>query len=246
MSTEIAGASVRRVPRQDRSEQRFELILDTTAALIDEVGYGSLTTSLIAKRVGMSGPGIYRYFDGLQAIATALATRNLRRLLERAAELTSDTTLEWDQAMHGLVGVYCDMFRTEPGFRWLRLGDAIDRHLIDDTETNRTVVARYMADHFVERYDVYPRPDLLQHVEVWSRSPTASSQGRSWPTPTATSSTSPRPRGCSPATSASTWRAPSKRPSGCTACAPSGSASPAATSAALPLSGKRPCYMVGA
>ena len=166
MSTDIAGASVRRVPRQDRSEQRFELILDTTAALIDEVGYANLTTSLIAKRVGMSGPGIYRYFDGLQAIATALATRNLRRLLERAAELTADTTLEWEAAMHGLVGVYCDMFRTEPGFRWLRLGDAIDRHLIDDTETNRTVVARYMANHFVERYDVYPRPGLLQHVEV--------------------------------------------------------------------------------
>jgi len=166
MSTEIAGASVRRVPRQDRSEQRFELILDTTAALIDEVGYGNLTTSLIAKRVGMSGPGIYRYFDGLQAIATALATRNLRRLLDRATELTSDTTLEWDEAMRGLVGVYADMFRREPGFRWLRLGDAIDRHLIDDTETNRTVVARHMANHFVDRYDVFPRPDLLQHVEV--------------------------------------------------------------------------------
>ena len=166
MSTEIAGASVRRIPRQDRSEQRFELILDTTAALIDEVGYGNLTTSLIAKRVGMSGPGIYRYFDGLQAIATALATRNMRRLLEHATTLTSDTTLEWEQAMHGLVGVYCDMFRTEPGFRWLRLGDAIDRHLIDETETNRTVVARYMADHFIQRYDVFPRPDLLQHVEV--------------------------------------------------------------------------------
>jgi AcrR family transcriptional regulator len=166
MSTELTGSSLRRVPRQDRSEQRFELILDTTAALIDEVGYGNLTTSLIAKRVGMSGPGIYRYFDGLQAIATALATRNLQRLLERAAQLTADTSLEWQSAMRGLVGVYGDMFRTEPGFRWLRLGDAIDRHLIDDTETNSTVVARHMADHFVERYDVFHRPDLLQHVEV--------------------------------------------------------------------------------
>lgn len=166
MSTELTGSSLRRVPRQDRSEQRFELILDTTAILIDEVGYGNLTTSLIAKRVGMSGPGIYRYFDGLQAIATALATRNLQRLLDRAAELTADTSLEWEQAMHGLVGVYCDMFRTEPGFRWLRLGDAIDRHLIDDTETNRTLVARRMANHFIERYEVLPRADLLQHVEV--------------------------------------------------------------------------------
>jgi AcrR family transcriptional regulator len=166
MGTDISGASLRRVPRQDRSEQRFELILDTTAALIDEVGYGSLTTSLIAKRVGMSGPGIYRYFDGLQAIARALATRNLQRLLERAAELTSDTSLEWHDAMNGLVTVYSEMFRTEPGFRWLRLGDAIDRHLIDESETNRTVVAKVMAKHFVDRYDVSHRDDLLEHVEV--------------------------------------------------------------------------------
>ncbi|MCU1542695.1 MAG: transcriptional regulator, TetR family protein [Microbacteriaceae bacterium] len=166
MGTDISGASLRRVPRQDRSEQRFELILDTTATLIDEVGYGNLTTSLIAKRVGMSGPGIYRYFDGLQAIARALATRNLQRLLERAAELTSDTSLEWNDAMNGLVTVYSEMFRTEPGFRWLRLGDAIDRHLIDESETNRTVVAKVMAKHFVDRYDVSHRDDLLQHVEV--------------------------------------------------------------------------------
>jgi AcrR family transcriptional regulator len=166
MGTDISGASLRRVPRQDRSEQRFELILNTTAELIDEVGYGNLTTSLIAKRVGMSGPGIYRYFDGLQAIARALATRNLQRLLERAAQLTSDTSLEWTDAMNGLVGVYSEMFRTEPGFRWLRLGDAIDRHLIDESETNRTVVAKVMAKHFVDRYNVSHRDDLLEHVEV--------------------------------------------------------------------------------
>src|SRR4029079_8599404 len=109
MSTEIAGASVRRVPRQDRSEQRFELILDTTAALIDEVGYGNLTTSLIAKRVGMSGPGIYRYFDGLQAIASALATRNLHRFLENATSILSDENVTWQEAMANAVDIYCEM-----------------------------------------------------------------------------------------------------------------------------------------
>lgn len=166
MGTDLSGASLRRVPRQDRSEQRFELILDTTAALIDEVGYGNLSTSLIAKRVGMSGPGIYRYFDGLQAIARALATRNLQRLLERTAELTSDASREWQDAIAGLVHVYSDMFRSEPGFRWLRLGDAIDRFLIDESETNRTIVARVMAEHFVTSYSVSHRDDLLQHVEV--------------------------------------------------------------------------------
>lgn len=166
MSTEIVGASLRRVPRQDRSEQRFELILDTTAALIDEMGYGNLSTSLVAKRVGMSGPGIYRYFDGLEAIARALATRNLTRYLEKSAIVMSDDKLTWEQALSGAVDVYCDMHRTEPGFRWLRLGDAIDRHLIDDSESNRTVVAKLMAEFFVPRYEVGHRDDLLQHIEV--------------------------------------------------------------------------------
>ena len=166
MSTEIAGASLRRVPRQDRSEQRFELILDTTAALIDEVGYGNLTTSLIAKRVGMSGPGIYRYFDGLQAIASALATRNLHRFLENATSILSDENVTWQEAMANAVDIYCEMHRTEPGFRWLRLGDAIDRHLIDESDTNRKVVARMMAEVFISRYKVSPRDDLLEHVEI--------------------------------------------------------------------------------
>ena len=166
MSTEIAGASLRRVPRQDRSEQRFELILDTTAALIDEVGYGNLTTSLIAKRVGMSGPGIYRYFDGLQAIASALATRNLHRFLENATSILSDENVTWQEAMANAVDIYCEMHRSEPGFRWLRLGDAIDRHLIDESDTNRKVVARMMAEVFISRYQVSPRDDLLEHVEI--------------------------------------------------------------------------------
>ena len=166
MSTEIAGASLRRVPRQDRSEQRFELILDTTAALIDEVGYGNLTTSLIAKRVGMSGPGIYRYFDGLQAIASALATRNLHRFLENATSILSDEHVTWQEAMANAVDIYCEMHRSEPGFRWLRLGDAIDRHLIDESDTNRKVVARMMAEVFISRYKVSPRDDLLEHVEI--------------------------------------------------------------------------------
>jgi AcrR family transcriptional regulator len=166
MSIDTGGATLRRVPRQDRSEQRFELILDTTAQLIDEVGYGNLTTSLIAKRVGMSGPGIYRYFDGLQAIASALATRNLNRFLERATAITADETLEWEDAMGGALDAYCEMYRTEPGFRWLRLGDAIDRHLIDETETNRTVVARLVSNLFITRYEVGHRDDLLDHAEV--------------------------------------------------------------------------------
>lgn len=158
---------LRRSPRQDRSAQRIELILDTTAALIDEVGYSNLSPTLIAKRVGMSGPGIYRYFDGMTAIAAALATRNLTRLMERSNEALQSRDAEWQELLGRVIGAYCALYRTEPGFRWLRLGDAIDRNLIDNTDSNRTVLAHAVGELFFERFEVSrDRPDLLKHVEV--------------------------------------------------------------------------------
>jgi AcrR family transcriptional regulator len=163
----VPRAPMRRSPRQDRSTQRIELILDTTAALIDEVGYSNLSPTLIAKRVGMSGPGIYRYFDGMPAIAAALATRNLTRLMEATQAALESRDAEWQELLGRVVETYCTLFRTEPGFRWLRLGDAIDRFLLDNTDSNRTVLAHQVGELFFERFEVSrDRPELLKHVEV--------------------------------------------------------------------------------
>jgi AcrR family transcriptional regulator len=163
----VPRAALRRSPRQDRSTQRIELILDTTAALIDEVGYSNLSPTLIAKRVEMSGPGIYRYFDGMHAIAAALATRNLARLMEASQAALEGRDAEWQELLGRVIGAYCSLFRTEPGFRWLRLGDAIDRNLIDNTDSNRTVLAHRVGELFFERFEVSrDRPDLHKHVEV--------------------------------------------------------------------------------
>jgi AcrR family transcriptional regulator len=155
----------RHSPRQDRSAQRVELILDTTAALIDEVGYGTITPTLIARRAGMSGPAIYRYFDDLDAIACALAKRNLERYLERSQTLL-ETSADWQDAIAGSVTAFSEFYRDEPGFRWLRLGDPIAKNLLSDTDGNKRLLARQVCELFVARYEVDSRPDLLEHVEV--------------------------------------------------------------------------------
>jgi len=164
--SDTTGALLRRQPRQDRSEQRLELILDSLAALIDEVGYANLSIAMIAKRAEMSGPGIYRYFDDLNSIAAALAKRNLSRFLESAAETLDRAGEDWQEGIRGAIDTYCDMYRTEPGFRWLRLGDMIDKNLMNPEQSNREVVARVTGDLFVERYEVGYRDDLLSHIEV--------------------------------------------------------------------------------
>lgn len=164
--TDAASPFLRLTPTEAKGTIRIELILDAAAALIDEVGYGNLTISLIAKRCEMSGPGIYRYFSDLTAIARALASRNLQRFFARVTELLDVDDLEWQDALRLVVQAYCDMARDEPGFRWLRLGDAVDRFLVSTEASNRLLVAQHTAQLFVERYDVDYRADLVEHVEV--------------------------------------------------------------------------------
>jgi len=162
--TSTSTSHLRRQPSQDRSTQRFELILDTMAALVDEVGYGAITISLIAKRSAMSGPAVYRYFDDLQSISRALATRNLTRFLEKANANIAEGSGEWPDTLLEALDSLVEMYRTEPGFRGIRLGDGIDRNLIDPTETNRSVIARMLADRFVERYGDPQHENFLNHV----------------------------------------------------------------------------------
>lgn len=150
---------------QDRSTQRVELILDTAARLIDEVGYGNVTLALIAREADMSGPAIYRYFTDLDAIAAAIAARNLERYLERSRELLAGAD-RWEDAIAGSVQAYSDMYRTEPGFRWLRLGESTAPKPPGASVSNKTLLARAVTELFIERYEVEPRTELLRHVEV--------------------------------------------------------------------------------
>ena len=78
----------------------------------------------------------------------------------------ADDDLDWPSALGRVVESYAQMFRTEPGFRWLRLGDEIDRNVITTTPSGRAIMASLTADLFVDRYQVDYRVDLVQHVEV--------------------------------------------------------------------------------
>lgn len=155
----------RRQPAQDRSAQRLELILDTTAALIDEVGLTAISPSLVARRAGMSGPAIYRYFSDGDSIIRALARRNLERFLEATGSMLLDADLSWEHAIAGSVEMYSSMYRDEPGFQQLRFGSGPTARFSDE-ETNLAVVARSTIAHFQPRYETWDRPGMLRAVEV--------------------------------------------------------------------------------
>jgi AcrR family transcriptional regulator len=67
--------SIRSIPRQARSQQTVDLILDTAADLFVQVGYQNATTNAIAEQAGISIGTLYRYYPDKDAILKALAER---------------------------------------------------------------------------------------------------------------------------------------------------------------------------
>lgn len=78
-STPAKSARKRVAPRQERSIQTYEHLLDVAGHLLAEVGVEQISTNLICARANMTPPALYRYFDNKYAVLAALGKRLLDR-----------------------------------------------------------------------------------------------------------------------------------------------------------------------
>ena len=81
------NASLRRLPKQKRSRQRVERILEAAAQVFAEVGYEAATTHAIASRAGTAIGSIYQFFPDKLAIFHALEERHMEQVRAIHAQL---------------------------------------------------------------------------------------------------------------------------------------------------------------
>ncbi|MBA56331.1 MAG: TetR family transcriptional regulator [Pseudomonadales bacterium] len=87
-------------PKQARAKATCKAIIQASAQILEEEGYGGLTTNGIAERAGVSIGSVYEYFPGKEAIVAAVATRLVESMLDKMqAALQHAETLELEQAM---------------------------------------------------------------------------------------------------------------------------------------------------
>jgi|JI8StandDraft_1071087.scaffolds.fasta_scaffold02005_9 AcrR family transcriptional regulator len=63
----------RKSPKQDRSKERYQKILEVTFETIDEVGYENTTTDIIAERCRISVGSLYQFFPNKETIVFTYA-----------------------------------------------------------------------------------------------------------------------------------------------------------------------------
>ena len=160
------AALLRNEPVQARSTARLAGLLDAAAAIIDEIGYERLTTAMVAERAGASIGTVYRYFPDRIVVLQSLSARFLQTFVERANAAVRDPAhVSWADAIGAVIDTIVDAFRSEVGYRSLRLGDVLDIRPAASAHPGTAVVAETIAAGLAERFAL-PAKDLAFRVEV--------------------------------------------------------------------------------
>lgn len=109
-----SNTTQRNLPRQERSLERVKQIIDSAAALFDEIGIANATPSDIAKASGLTRTSLYRYFPNKASIIRALAERHLQALQLRFSAVPNELPLE--ERIELVIEVYAEFYRKEPGY----------------------------------------------------------------------------------------------------------------------------------
>jgi AcrR family transcriptional regulator len=107
MTAKAARTSVRRRPKQRRSLQTVEAVLDAVVRLLKRGGSKAITTNRIAEVAGVSIGSVYQYFPDKRAIFTALHQRHVdqidrlvqTKLVEHAASSIEELVRAMVEAM---------------------------------------------------------------------------------------------------------------------------------------------------
>ena len=121
----------RRSPRQNRSQKRFDRIVETAANLFLERGFDGTTTNEIASQAEISIGSLYQYFENKEAIVEALAKRYVAALHEVAADVVASDVqgLSTADAVDMLLDPILKFHLSHPEFRTLWLTAEISPEL---------------------------------------------------------------------------------------------------------------------
>ncbi|MDT0201918.1 TetR/AcrR family transcriptional regulator [Nocardioides sp. AE5] len=102
----------RNAPVQSRSKETVERILDATARILEQRGYGGLTTNHVAAEAGVSVGSLYRWFADKQSLVEALRQRtNDRILAELSAAMVATAPLPSREAVGAVVNALVEQLR---------------------------------------------------------------------------------------------------------------------------------------
>ena len=107
----------RRKPRQKRSREKVDTILNAVETLVTEQSLEALTTTQVAERTGYAVGTIYQYFGNRTELLIAAEERMFERLAQHLAkEVFAVLSNPVDNPVEKLIGIYIESAKAQPGY----------------------------------------------------------------------------------------------------------------------------------
>lgn len=164
------GGARRPLPKQERAQVTYDLLLTVAGELLAEVGIDRISTNMICARAGLTPPALYRYFHDKYAILEALgrqlmAKQNvvLERWLARHVDQGIDALRD---GIGELLRETAAATASQPGAVWiLRALHASPRLVHVRIESHRHVTDQLVAAYARHLPDI-DRDDLWQRMRL--------------------------------------------------------------------------------
>lgn len=136
-----------RRPRQKRSQQRFEAILDSAARLLETLEPEQISVYTLAEEAGLSPPSIYHFFPDAGQVFVALAERFYKQFVDLLDDPLPPGLMTWQQHMAARFSHGRDHYNANPAARRLLLGSGLSATIrARDLENDRVIAERSVAE----------------------------------------------------------------------------------------------------
>lgn len=153
-----------RRPRQERSRQRFDAILDAAADLLETLEPEEVSIYTLAEQVQMSPPSIYHFFPDANWVFVALAERIYDRFLAGFDEPPAGTIRSWQELQGSRFGEARAFFNSNGAARRLLLGSGLSSAIrVRDLEIDRELSKR-SVDEMAALFILPEIPDLVDRI----------------------------------------------------------------------------------
>ncbi|WP_228552008.1 TetR/AcrR family transcriptional regulator [Mumia zhuanghuii] len=135
MNASVEILEPRRRPTQERSQKKFDLILQTSRDLLLESGFESFTLEEVASRAGIPIGTIYQFFQNKYVVVCELDRQDVVEVRAELARLAAELpTLDWLRLLDQLVDHIAALWVTDPSRRavW---------HAVQSTPATRATAA---------------------------------------------------------------------------------------------------------
>lgn len=123
-----------RRPKQERSQRKFNQILDYGEAFLDKHGHGEFALNDVAKDLDIAVGSVYHFFSSKDALLLALADRILDGFADMSARIDNESAETWQDIWRDASAMARDQYRASkpamtlifgPACGWeIRLADA--------------------------------------------------------------------------------------------------------------------------